>query len=89
LIFFLLLFLLPLRTLAQTGDPVAEKLYETKKTYDAGNWDGVVRSVAQSPEEPADLLFYRGLALAHLQRWEEAKAAFSTGRKRRRATRAF
>ena len=80
LIFFLLLFFLPLRTLAQTSDPDAEKLPEIKKLYEAGNWNGVVRAVAQSPEEPADLLLYRGLALAHLQRWEEAKAAFAAGR---------
>jgi tetratricopeptide (TPR) repeat protein len=82
LIFFLLLFLLPVRTLAQTGDPATEKLSETKKLYDAGNWDGVVRAVAPSPDVSADLLFYRGLALAHLQRWEEAKAAFEAGREK-------
>jgi len=80
LIFFLLLFFLPVRALAQAGDPAAEKLSEIKKLYDAGNWDGVVRAAVQSPEEPADLLLYSGLALAHLQRWEEAKAAFEAGR---------
>lgn len=80
LIFFLLLFLLPARALAQTGPPAAEKLSETKKLYEAGNWDGVVREVAQSPEQPSDLLLYRGLALAHLQRWDEAKVAFEAGR---------
>jgi tetratricopeptide (TPR) repeat protein len=82
LIFFLLLFLLPARALAQTGPPAAEKLSETKKLYEAENWDGVVRAVAQSPEQPADLLLYRGLALAHLERWEEAKAAFAAGREK-------
>jgi tetratricopeptide (TPR) repeat protein len=82
LIFFLLLFLLPLRTLAQTGNPVAEKLSETKKLYDAGDWAEVARAVPQSPEEPADLLLYRGLALAHLQQWEAAKAAFAAGREK-------
>jgi tetratricopeptide (TPR) repeat protein len=80
LIFFLLLLFFPMRTLAQSGDPAAEKLAEIKKLYEAGNWDEVVRTVAQSQEEPADLLLYRGLALAHLQRWEEAKAAFAAGR---------
>jgi tetratricopeptide (TPR) repeat protein len=82
LIFFLLLFFLPMRTFAQTGDPVAEKLFEIRKLYEAGNWGGVVRAVADSPEEPADLLLYRGLALAHLQRWEEAKEAFEAGRRK-------
>jgi len=80
LIFFLLLLFFPLRAFAQTGDPAGEKLSEIKKIYESGNWDEVVRTVAQSPEEPGDLLLYRGLALAHLQRWEEAKAAFEAGR---------
>jgi tetratricopeptide (TPR) repeat protein len=82
LIFFLLLFFLPFRTLAQTGDPAAEKLSQIKRLYDVGNWDAVVRAAVQLPVESADLLLYRGLALAHLQRWEEAKAAFATGREK-------
>lgn len=82
LIFFLLLFLFPVRTLAQTGDPAAEKLSEIKKLYDAGNWDGVVRESADSRGQPPDSLLYRGLALAHLERWEEAKAAFAAGREK-------
>jgi len=79
LIFFLLLFFLPMRAPAQAGDPAAEKLSEIKKLYEAENWGEVVRAVAESPAEPADLLLYRGLALAHLQRWDEAKAAFAAG----------
>src|SRR6266478_2938517 len=75
-----LIFFLPVRALAQTSDAAGEKLSEIKKFYEAGNWDGVVRAVAQSPEASADLLLYRGLALAHLQSWEEAKAAFAAGR---------
>ena len=78
--FFLLLFFLSVGTLAQTGDPAAGKLSEVKQFYEAGDWDGVVRAVRQSPDEPPGLLLYRGLALAHLQRWEEAKAAFTAGR---------
>jgi len=80
LIFLLLLFFFPMRVLAQAGDAAAEKLSEIKTLYEAGNWDDVVRAVAQSPDEPADLLLYRGLALARLERWEEAKVAFSAGR---------
>jgi tetratricopeptide (TPR) repeat protein len=80
LIFFLLLLLLPMRILAQSGDPAAENLSEIKKLYEAGNWEGVARAVTESAAEPLDLLLYRGLALAHLQRWDEAKAAFAAGR---------
>jgi tetratricopeptide (TPR) repeat protein len=82
LIFFLLIFLLPVRALAQAADPAAERLSEMRNLYEAGNWDGVVRAVAQSPDEPPDLLLYRGLALARLERWDEAKAAFSAGREK-------
>jgi tetratricopeptide (TPR) repeat protein len=82
LIFLLLLFFLPTRVLAQAAEPAADKLSEIKKLYEAGNWDGVVRAVAQSPDEPADLLLYRGLALARLERWGEAKAAFAAGREK-------
>jgi len=80
LIFFLLLLFLAVRVLAQSGDPAAEKFSEIKKLYEAGNWEGVARAVAESPDESPDLLLYRGLALAHLQRWDEAKATFAAGR---------
>jgi tetratricopeptide (TPR) repeat protein len=82
LIFLLLLLFLPIRVLAQAGDPATEKLSDIKNLYEAGNWDGVLRLVTQSPDAPADLLLYRGLALARLERWEEAKAAFSAGREK-------
>ena len=71
-----------MRAFAQTGDPAGGKLSEIKTLYEAGNWDGVVRAVADSPDESAGLLLYRGLALAHFQQWEEAKAAFEAGREK-------
>jgi tetratricopeptide (TPR) repeat protein len=79
LIFFLLLLFFPMRAMAQNADPAAEKLSEIKKLYETGNWKAVAREVAESPAEPPDLLLYRGLALAHLGRWDEAKAAFAIG----------
>ena len=82
LIFLLLLFFFPMPVLAQAGDPAAEKLSEIRTLYETGNWDDVVRAVAQSPDEAADLLLYRGLALARLERWEDANAAFSAGREK-------
>ncbi|HEV2103187.1 MAG TPA: tetratricopeptide repeat protein [Candidatus Acidoferrum sp.] len=78
--FLLLLFFLPMRVRAQAGEPAAVKLSEIKKLYDTGNWDAVVRAVAQPPDDSPDLLLYRGLALARLQRWDEAKTAFAAGR---------
>ena len=79
LIPFLLLVFLPSWALAQGQDSAAGKLSEIKSLYEARNWDAVVDATRDSPPSP-DLLLYRGLALARLQRREEARAAFIAGR---------
>jgi hypothetical protein len=79
LILFLLLLFFPFSALAQAQDSAAEKLSEIKSLYEARNWDAVVNATSDSPQSP-DLLLYRGLALAHRQRREEARAAFTAGR---------
>lgn len=43
------------------------------------NWAEVVRLVAQLPARSADVNFAYGMALAHLQRWDEAHAALLAG----------
>jgi hypothetical protein len=68
------------RTWAQSSPPSASaKLAHIKKLYDSGQWNAVVQAVPVSPDEPADLELYRGLALAQLQRWDDAKTAFEAG----------
>ncbi len=74
LCFFLLGHALP-----QAVSPAASKIQEVKKLYAAGQWNDVVRAVPESPDTPADLELYRGLALAQLQRFHEADAAFRAG----------
>jgi len=78
LILFLLLLLFPLGVFAQVQDPAAGKLSEIKNLYEGKNWDAVVNATSGSPQS-VDLLLYRGLALAHLQRREEARATFFIG----------
>lgn len=79
LIFLLLCLWLPPSGLFQVFPTAPDKISEVKALYDAGRWLDVVNTVPESPEEPADLELYRGLALAHLQRWEEARKAFEAG----------
>lgn len=79
LIFLLLLLFLPGRVLPQATLSTTDRISEVKKLYEAGHWSEVVQAVPESPDEAADLELYRGLALAQLQRWEEAKKAFEAG----------
>src|SRR5215469_1473382 len=79
LIVFLLLFLLPGVALSQSPSSSTDRISQVKKLYDAGRWNDVVQAVPESPDEAADLELYRGLALAHLQRWEASKKTFEIG----------
>ncbi|MDE3110612.1 MAG: hypothetical protein KGL02_11805, partial [Acidobacteriota bacterium] len=74
------LFVLPCCVAAQSPPPTdANNIAQIKSLYDSRRYDAVVDAVPESPNEPADLELYRGLALAQLQRWDEAKSAFQTG----------
>lgn len=47
-----------------------------------GQWQAVTESVPASPDDPAELDYCRGMALARLERWREAREAFESGRKK-------
>jgi hypothetical protein len=79
LIFFLLLLCVPASSFSQSVPSTTDRISEIKQLYNLGRWDDVVRAVPESPDESLDLELYRGLALAQLQRWEEARAAFEAG----------
>ena len=54
-----------------------------KRLYGEKHWDEIVRlAPVSSPEQPAELDYYRGMALARLERWKEAKEAFESGRRK-------
>lgn len=78
LLFALLLF--PLCSAGSQGAPSPTGgLSKVRQLYDAGRWNDVVQAVPESPDLDADLQLYRGLALAQLKRWEEAKTSFEAG----------
>src|SRR5258708_26095400 len=79
LIFFLLLLCVPTSAFSQSTPSTTDRISEIKQLYNLGRWDDVVQAVRESPDESLDLELYRGLALAQLQRWEEARAAFEAG----------
>jgi hypothetical protein len=73
-VFCLPVFYLP--DLAQTDPtPAAKQLFEQER------WPELVQLLHQGPRNSADLNYYYGVALAHLQRWEEAGMALSAGQR--------
>jgi hypothetical protein len=55
------------------------RLSAAQKSFDAGKWEDAARLAAGTPEQSAELDFLAGLALAKLQRWDDARRAFETG----------
>jgi tetratricopeptide (TPR) repeat protein len=82
--FLLILFILPRPGFSQSGSPAAGQAAQIKQMYDAGRWSEVVQSLPQQDNENPDLQMYRGLALAKLERWDEAQQAFEAGAARYR-----
>lgn len=62
---------------SNTGD--AARLGSVKQLYDAGRWNDVVEAVPDPAPGAADFDFYRGMALAKLGRWSQARAALRAG----------
>jgi tetratricopeptide (TPR) repeat protein len=50
-----------------------EKIAAVRMLYDAKNWENVLAVTENAPATPADFGLYRGLALAHMERWDEAQ----------------
>ncbi|HJY87698.1 MAG TPA: tetratricopeptide repeat protein [Candidatus Acidoferrales bacterium] len=81
MIAFFLLFLcpaVPAQPPQQQAD--SDRILIVKRLYDEKRWEEIVRLVPATSNDSAELDFYRGLALARLQRWAEAQAALEAGR---------
>ncbi|PYV44887.1 MAG: hypothetical protein DMG06_04565, partial [Acidobacteria bacterium] len=68
---------------SQTPTPAASELLAAiKNLYQGEQWEAVLKLAPVSPDQIAELDYYRGMALARLQRWEEARKAFEAGEKK-------
>jgi tetratricopeptide (TPR) repeat protein len=56
-----------------------DRVANVKALYDASQWEAVLQAVPESPDNPAQLQLYRGLAFAQLQQWGDARRAFEAG----------
>ena len=61
--------------------PAGDRLAAVKKLYAEHRWADILRLVPAAPDLSPELDYYRGMALAHLERWQEAKEAFEFGRR--------
>lgn len=64
---------------AQTAFSSDQEVSRVKQLYDEARWTDVVRAVPGLDTANADLLLYRGLALAKLERWDEARTTLEAG----------
>ena len=68
---------------AQTPPPATSEILATiKNLYQGEQWEAVLKLVPPSPDQIPELDYYRGMALARLQRWQEAREAFESGEKK-------
>src|SRR5438876_2211014 len=75
---------------AQTPPPATSEILATiKNLYQGEQWEAVLKLVPPSPDQIPELDYYRGMALARLQRWQEAREAFESGRQKSPADKRF
>jgi hypothetical protein len=80
-VIFLLVAVLALGFPAFAQDSASDqaRLPAAQSAFDAGHWKEAAK-LAQGPaDQSADFDFLAGLALAHLEKWQEAKLAFDAG----------
>lgn len=73
---FLLASVCGLPALAQTDPTLA-----AKQLFEQERWGDLAQLLQQTPRNTADLDYYYGVALAHLERWDEAGKALSDGQR--------
>ncbi|HEX3154990.1 MAG TPA: tetratricopeptide repeat protein, partial [Candidatus Angelobacter sp.] len=52
-----------------------------KQLFEQERWSDLAQLLQQTPRSTADQDYYYGVALAHLERWQEARTALSDGQR--------
>lgn len=78
MILLLLFFSACLCASAQNSAVPPDRLADAQRLYAEKNWEEVVRAASGSANAPAELDYLRGMALARLGRWQEAREALET-----------
>ena len=60
----------------------AQRLESVKRLYQQQRWEEVLREAQGTVDQSADFDYYVGMALSRLERWNEARVAFSQGAKK-------
>jgi hypothetical protein len=66
---------------AQTSSDETPTVQAAEKLAGEQRWQDIVQLLGPLPSRSADMDYYYGAALAHLERWPEAEAAFEAGRR--------
>ena len=80
-VIFFLAAVLALRFPAFAQDSASDqaRLPAAQSAFDAGHWEEAAKLARGPADQSPDFDFLAGLALAHLEKWEEAKLAFDAG----------
>jgi hypothetical protein len=63
----------------QSTQPADDRVQAAQKLYSEKKWEETVRTASGDSAQAPELDYLRGMALVHLERWEEARTAFSLG----------
>src|SRR5438552_14236929 len=80
-VIFFLAAVLALRFPAFAQDSASDqaRLPAAQSAFDAGHWEEAAKLARGPADQSPDFDFLAGLALAHLEKWDEAKLAFDAG----------
>ena len=77
----------PLRAQTPLSEP--NPLAEIKTLFAEERWQEIIRLAETEAERSADLNYYYGMALARLERWDDARRAFQNGLKQQPGDKRF